>query len=62
MRSNRSDGMLDCSTEFYLTERFSVLLVPEDVWQLWAPVDELVPVGQRGGERNKLNLVTAEAL
>ncbi len=39
-----------------------MLLVPEDVWQLWAPVDELVLVGQRGMERNKLNLVTAEAL
>ena len=39
-----------------------VLLVPEDVWQLWAPVDELVLVGQRGGEGDKLDLVTTEAL
>lgn len=36
--------------------------VPEDVWQLRAPVDELVLVGQRGGERDELDLVTAEAL
>lgn len=36
--------------------------IPEDVWQLRAPVDELVPVGQGGGKRNKLNLVTTEAL
>lgn len=36
--------------------------IPEDVWQLWAPVDELVPVGQGGGKRDKLNLVTTEAL
>lgn len=37
-------------------------LVPEDVWQLRAPVDELVLVGQRGSEGNKLNLVSAETL
>lgn len=36
--------------------------IPKDVWQLRAPVDELVPVGQGGGKRNKLNLVTTEAL
>lgn len=36
--------------------------IPEDVWQLRAPVDELVPVGKVGGKRDKLNLVTTEAL
>lgn len=36
--------------------------IPEDVWQLRAPVDELVPVSQGGGKRDKLNLVTTEAL
>lgn len=36
--------------------------IPEDVWQLGAPVDELVPVSQGGGKRDKLNLVTTEAL
>lgn len=36
--------------------------ITEDVWQLRAPVDELVLVGQRGGERDELDLVTAEAL
>lgn len=39
-----------------------VLLVPEDVWQLWASVDELVLVGQGGVEGNELNFVSAEAL
>lgn len=36
--------------------------IPEDVEQLRAPVDELVPVGQGGRKRNKLNLVSAQAL
>lgn len=36
--------------------------IPEDVWQLRAPVDELVSVGQGGGKGDKLNLVTTEAL
>lgn len=39
-----------------------MLLVPEDVWQLWAPVDELVLVGQRRVEGNELNFVSTEAL
>lgn len=34
---------------------------PEDVWQLRAPVDELVLVGQRRVERNELDFVSAEA-
>jgi len=39
-----------------------VSALPEDVWQLWAPVDELVFVGERRRKRDELNLVTAEAL
>lgn len=36
--------------------------IPEDGQQLWAPVDELVPVSQRGSKGNKLNFVSAQAL